>query len=75
VSQFRKLPYANEAVRRLKAKGLINAKVLTDVPGVFLKITAGTYTTFIEADSMRQVFIKEKKINNKSYTELIPNQQ
>ena len=50
-------------------------RFLTDVPGVFLKVTAGTYTTFMEADSVRQALIKSKKISENSYTKEIPNQQ
>jgi hypothetical protein len=73
--EYRKLPYANDAVRRLKAKGILQAKILTDEPGVLLKITAGTYATFAEADSVKMALIKSKKISENSYTKEIPNQQ
>jgi hypothetical protein len=40
----------------------LDAKISTDVPGPFLKISFGTYFTLHEADSARSALIKSGKI-------------
>jgi len=56
---------ADAAVARYKSMGL-DAKISTDDPGPFLKISVGTYFTPNEADSARLALIKSGKINKNS---------
>jgi hypothetical protein len=53
---------AEAQVERYKSMGL-DAKISTDVPGPFLKISVGTYFTLHEADSARSALIKSGKIS------------
>jgi len=66
---------ADAAVARYKSMGL-DAKISTDDPGPFLKISVGTYFTPNEADSVRLALIKSGKIkkNSKEIVKIEPKQ-
>jgi len=71
---YRTFPSAMAAVRYLKSKGL-DAKVVPDDPGKFIKVSVGTFNTNKEADSAMRVFVQERKISSKSYIQSLPNQK
>jgi len=71
---YKNFPSAMAAVRLLKSKGL-DAKVVPDDPGKYIKVSVGTFNTNKEADSAMKVFIKDRKISSKSYIQSLPNQK
>jgi hypothetical protein len=74
-SSFNKMPYAAYEVKKLKARGVADAKVLTDAPGPRIKISVGTFNKNKEADSVMKVLLQERKISNKSYLQSLPIQK
>ncbi|MDF2432701.1 MAG: hypothetical protein JWP44_2332 [Mucilaginibacter sp.] len=71
----RNLGSVKAEIRRLKNKG-IEAKLITDDgTGPLLKVSAGTYTTELEANAVRIVLIQARKIKKNSIVEEIKPQQ
>jgi len=65
-NSFKHIGWANQEVRRLKALGIVDAKVETDAPGNRLKVSVGTFKSEREADSAKAVLVNEKKIKSDS---------
>jgi hypothetical protein len=65
-NSYRRLPMANASLRRLKAKGIVAPKILTDAPGPLLKVSVGTFPTYGEAQTAMKKMIREGKINKNS---------
>ncbi|MDB5006589.1 MAG: hypothetical protein JWP45_982 [Mucilaginibacter sp.] len=71
----RSLGSVNAEIRRLKVKG-INAKLITDDgSGPLLKVSAGTFTTELDANAARIVLEHARKIRKNSQVEEIKPQQ
>ncbi len=62
---FIHMGYANAEVKRLTALGL-TAKIVTDAPGPFIKVSVGTYPSYEAANAARLDLIKQGKISAKS---------
>ncbi|MGY3213007.1 HU domain-containing protein [Mucilaginibacter sp. HD30] len=71
---FKNLWAANEAVKKYKAMGLLNAKLAEDRPGKLIKISLGNFTSISESEAFKQKLIKEGKLNKWAYTIEIPEQ-
>ena len=74
-SSFNKMPYAAFEVKKLQGRGVADAKVLTDAPGPRIKVSAGTFNSNKEADSIMRLLVRSKKISRKSYLQLLPIQK
>ncbi|HVW98596.1 MAG TPA: SPOR domain-containing protein [Mucilaginibacter sp.] len=72
VSSFKSLGYANNEVKRLKAKGL-DAKIVTDAPGPRLKISVGSFPTYEAAQAEIASLKKQGKITGNVNPEKINN--
>ena len=56
---------ADAALKHFIAKG-IDARIVNDIPGPRIKISAGTFANSNSADSLKSVLLKAGKINQKS---------
>ncbi|MDP9078328.1 MAG: hypothetical protein M3O71_12925 [Bacteroidota bacterium] len=67
-NKFRREVDAEFEVKKLKAKNVTNAKVLTkqEAPGTRFKVSVGTFYTYNEAAAARDVLIKAGKIRANS---------
>jgi hypothetical protein len=62
---FRKMNWANSEIAKLKRLG-VEAKILTDVPGKRIKVSAGTFFNVDSAETAKNELIKERKIPSNS---------
>jgi len=64
------LPEARKEQRRLENIGL-DAEILTNIPGQYLNISVGSFSTYNEANTYLQDLLKTGKISQKSYIKVI----
>jgi hypothetical protein len=65
---YKTLAQANEAIKRYRSIGLVNAKLSEDIPGRRVKVTVGSFNTVTESEAARQKWIKQKKLTKYART-------
>lgn len=66
INSYQRLKKAKADVAHYKAIG-IDAKILTDAPGPLIKVTAGTYFTYAEAETARLTLLRSRRIRMYSH--------
>jgi hypothetical protein len=65
---YKTLAQANEAIKRYRSIGLVNAKLSEDIPGRRVKVTVGSFNSVTESEAARQKWIKQKKLTKYART-------